>query len=94
MPFNPTRNKGWTSKGDPKYYRKVERDGEMITVPGYPVVPVEPRDPDVWMKDNAIKLARTKEGSQNGVNHIIDIYTKNLETMKANFRLTVGRQRF
>ena len=84
-------------RGDLKYGRTsngIAVKGKDFTgednAPVVPLVLVEPRDPQVWRKDNRIKEAKKQVGSQHSINRIIEAYqTANL---RSNITLKVGKQ--
>lgn len=68
-------------------------DGVSRNSPVVPLVLVQPRDPQVWKKDTRIKhVKKTLDNSQHGVNYVLQAYQSQLGHMKANLRLTVGKQ--
>jgi hypothetical protein len=56
---------------------------------------VKTRDPRVWTRDPLVKEAR-KYVSESQIlkNGLISAFMENLKTMRANYHLTVGKQRF
>jgi hypothetical protein len=69
-------------------------DGTPRNVPVVPLVLVQPRDPQVWKKDARIKeMKKSVDNSQHGVNYVLQAYQSQLNHMKSNLHLTVGKQR-
>ncbi len=93
MAFTPERNRGKTLVAEPKYQKYIEVDHRTVPVVDYPVVPVTPRDPKYWKKDNAVKEAKKKSNSQLDDNYLIESYAANVRRMKADIHLRVGKQR-
>lgn len=59
-----------------------------------PIVPVYPRDPRCWTKDDAVKAAKAAvSNSQHAINNVLKIYEKALPNLHANIHLKIGRQR-
>ena len=94
MEFKPERNRGKTLVAEPKYQKYIEVNEKTIPIVDYPVVPVTPKDPKYWKKDNAVKEAKKRmSNSQMDDNYLIESYAANLKRMKADIHVRVGRQR-
>jgi hypothetical protein len=88
-------------KADLKYGRMngdtPSKNGDFAGEENQPISPlvlVNPRDPHVWKKDNRVKEMRRTQGMpQSYVNYLMDEFSSNLKYLRANYHLTVGKQR-
>lgn len=79
-----------------KTANKTEYERDMVSQSD--VVMAPPRDPEAWTnptynEDKQYKKERSTGSSQHGANYVLQSYLKNVNNMKANIHLTVGRQR-
>ena len=74
------------------------KHGDYSGASNKPIMPltlVRPRDPHMWKRDPLVKEAR-KYVSESQVlkNSLINTFMENLKHLRANYHLTVGKQRF
>lgn len=82
----PVRGRDFTAEPD--------EDGNARNLPAAPLVLVKERDPSVWARDPMIKKVKRDVGQfQYSVNQFIRSYKENVDHLKANIHVTVGRQR-
>jgi len=87
--------------GDLKYGRcnitTSERGHDFAGEENAPIAPlvlVANRDPEVWRRDSRLKEARRKtRTSQYLDNQLLNSYIENVDQMRANIHLTIGKQR-
>ncbi len=95
-------NRSGVYSGDLAYGRKngtmFDKHGDYSGPDNQPIVPltlVESRDPHVWGRDPYIKDAKKNNAENQAMkNEVINSYMEKLSHLKANFHLTVGKQRF
>lgn len=76
-----------------KYNKKQEYDRELTSHAD--VALIQPRDQESWTKDPLLKDFKSKfDGSSGrGTNYLIESYIKEYPYLRANIKLTVGKQR-
>lgn len=86
--------------GDLKYGRRncnVVSRSDYTGENNLPVAPlklIRPRNPIYWTKDRGIKKVSSKNSSwQQAINYLLISYSDNINKLKANYHLTIGKQR-
>jgi len=78
-----------------KDFAADRQNGVATNLPVMPLRLVQPRDPEIWRRDLRVSEARKNlDNSQHGVNYLIQCFQSNLNDMRSNLKLKIGKQRF